>query len=157
MFTHPSPALRIAVMLSLLSAFPVNAEERGTPDEAKKMVEEAIKHVAAVGQEKAFADFSSADAKWHNKDVYLFCYKFDGTNTCHGANKALIGKNLIDLKTADGQPLIRNLIDIAQNKGTGWIDYKWTHPVSKKIEDKSSWVARVPKTEQLIGAGIYKQ
>jgi len=131
------------------------AEERGTQAEAKKMVQEALTHIKEVGPAKAFEDFSTPGGQWHNKDIYLFCYKTDGTNVCHGANKALIGKNLIELKTADGQLLIKNLINIAQTKGTGWIDYQWPHPTTKKTESKRAYVAKIPGYDGLVGAGVY--
>ncbi len=147
------PIIAIAVILIAATSF---AEEpRGSSAEAKKMVEQAIDHVKEVGAVKAFDDFSAPGGKWHNKDIYLFCYKMDGTNVCHGANKALIGKNLIDLKTADGQFLIKNLVDIAQTKGSGWIDYQWPHPQTKKTESKRAYVMKLPGYDGLVGAGCY--
>lgn len=133
----------------------VSAEERGTPPDAKQMVQDALAHIKEVGPEKAFQDFSTPGGKWHNKDIYLFCYKSDGTNVCHGANKALIGKNLIELKTADGQLLIKNLITIANTKGSGWIDYQWPHPETKKTEAKRAYVVKIPGYDGLVGAGCY--
>src|SRR5579884_4149666 len=115
--------LMMVIVGAALGTVTAMAQERGTPAEAKQMVDDAIAYVKEVGPDKAFADFSTPGGKWHKKDIYLFCYKMDGTNVCHGANKALIGKNLIDLKTADGQPLIKNLVDIAATKGSGWITY----------------------------------
>jgi cytochrome c len=148
--------LVISIAIPLLGGT-VFAEERGTAAEAKKMVEDAIAHIKQVGHEKAFQEFSAPGGKWHNKDVYLFCYQMDGTNVCHGANQALIGKNLIELKTADGQLLIKNLITIAQTKGSGWIDYQWPHPQTKKTEPKRAFVMKIPGYDGLVGAGIYPQ
>jgi signal transduction histidine kinase len=93
------------------------AQERGSLADAKKMVDEALVHVKAVGPEKAFEDFSTPGGKWHYKDIYLFGYNMDGTIVCHGAIKALIGKNLINFRSADGQLLVQNLIEIAKTKG----------------------------------------
>ncbi len=153
------PTLRnlstITVAVILIAATAFAAEPRGSSAEAKKMVEQAVEHVKEVGAAKAFDDFSTPGGKWHNKDIYLFCYKMDGTNVCHGANAALIGKNLIDLKTADGQFLIKNLVEIAKTKGSGWIDYKWPHPQTKKTESKRAYVMKLPGYDGLIGAGCY--
>jgi signal transduction histidine kinase len=46
------------------------------------------------------------------------------------------------------------MIALAKNKGNGWLDYKWTNPVSKKVEDKSTYVQR--HDDFFIGCGIYK-
>lgn len=133
-----------------------HADEGGTKADAEKMVAEALAYIKEVGPDKAFQEFSTPGGRWHVKDVYLFCYKADGTNVCHGANKALIGKNLIDIKTADGQLLIKNMAELTASKGKGWIDYQWTHPQSKKIEGKRAVVQKIPGYDGFLGAGIYQ-
>lgn len=145
----------ILIAFMFITSTALAQEQRGTNADAKQMVEQAIQHIKDVGTAKAFEDFNTPGGKWHYKDIYLFCYKTDGTNVCHGANKALIGKNLIDLKTADGQFLIKNLVDIAKTKGSGWIDYQWPHPITKKTEAKRAYVARIPGYDGLVGAGCY--
>lgn len=130
--------------------------DNATPDEARKLVDEAIAHVKAAGPDKAFADFSTPGGKWQDRDLYLFCYRFDGTNVCHGANKALIGKNLLELKTADGQQLIKNMAELVKAKGSGWVEYKWPHPQTKQIEDKKAFVKAIPGFDGFLGAGVYR-
>jgi hypothetical protein len=147
--------LATLIAIVFLTGFALAEEPRGTSADAKLMVEQAVAHIKEVGPAKAFEDFSTPGGKWHNKDIYLFCYQMDGTNVCHGANKALIGKNLIDLKTADGQFLIKNLIDIAKEKGSGWINYQWPHPVTKKTEEKRAYLIKIPGYDGLVGAGCY--
>ncbi len=128
----------------------------GSADEAKALVTQAIAHIQEVGPDKAFTDFGTPGGKWHDKDLYLFAYKLDGTNVAHGANKALVGKNLIEMKTADGQLLIKNMVDLVKAKGSGWIDYQWPHPETKKTEAKSAFVKKIPNYDGLVGCGIYK-
>ena len=114
---------------------------------------------SGVGREysiEAFEDFTAQGGPWQNKDVYLFCYRFDGTCACQGANKALVGKNLLDMQTADGVFLVKDIIEIARTKGSGSLEYQWAHPQTKKIATKASFVARVPGEDVVIGAGIYK-
>jgi signal transduction histidine kinase len=57
-------------------------------------------------------------------DIHLELYAFDGTCVAHGEQLALIGQNLIDAVTADNKFLIRDLIEIAKNKGEGWYDFR---------------------------------
>jgi len=146
----------VAFVMVVAFTWAARAEERGTTAEAKQMVQEALAHIKEVGPAKAFVDFNTPGGKWHKKDIYLFCYDLQGTCTCQGANKAQIGKNLIDIRTADGQLFVQNLIEIAKTKGSDWIDYQWPHPVSKKMEAKRAWIAKVPGESYLIGAGAYK-
>jgi len=146
----------LAVSFVMAMAGAARAQERGTPADAKQMVEDALAHIKQVGPAQAFEDFSTPGGKWHKKDIYLFCYDLQGTCTCQGANKPMIGKNLIDFKSADGQPFIRNIVDIAKTKGSGWIEYQWPHPQTNKMEAKRAYIAKIPGYDGLVGSGAYK-
>jgi cytochrome c len=144
------------VALCLAVAAPALAQERGSADEAKALVEKGLAHIKAVGLDKAAADFTAKDGKWQNKDLYLFVEKFDGVMLGHGANAALVGKNLSEMKDANGKTFVKDLAETAKTKGSGWVDYMWVDPATKKTAAKSSYVVRVPNSEVFIGAGIYK-
>jgi signal transduction histidine kinase len=145
-----------AASLALFAA-PGMASDKGSKAEAEKMVAAALAHIKAVGAEQAFKDFSTKGGKWHDRDLYVFCWDYTGTALCHGGNEKLVGKNFIDLKDPDGKPLIRGLIDAAKSApGKGWVDYKWTNPVTKQVEAKTSWTVRIPGTDTLLGVGVYK-
>ncbi len=151
----------LSVLFVLCATLPVvaraaGAAANGTADEAKAMVDRALAEIKAVGPEKAFVEFSTPGGKWQDRDLYLFGYDMTGTCVVHGANKALIGKNLIDMKTADGQLLIKTMVELTKSKGSGWIDYLWPHPQTKKTEHKSAYVVKIPGYDGFIGAGIYK-
>lgn len=132
------------------------AQEFGTRDEAKTMVEAAVAHVKKVGPEKAFADFTDKGNKdWQKKDLYVFAYDMKGANVAHGANDKLIGKNLIELKDPNGKLLIQELRTTAQ-KGSGWVEYDWPHPQTKKIESKVSFVRKTDGFDGFVGVGVYR-
>jgi cytochrome c len=132
------------------------AQDNGTRDEAKAMVEAAIEHVKKVGAEQAFKDFTDkANTTWHKKDLYVFAYNMEGVNVAHGANDKLIGKNLIELKDPEGKLLIKELRDTAA-KGGGWVEYEWPHPQTKKIESKISYAKKLANYEGFVGVGVYR-
>lgn len=149
---------RLATLAAFLiaAAVPAFAQERGTADEAKALAEKALAHIKAAGADKAYDDFSAKDGKWQNKDLYVFVVKFDGVTTAHGANKALMGKNMLELKDPNGKAFMKEMVDTAKSKGTGWVDYMFTDPTTKKTMAKSTYVARVPGAEAFVGVGIYK-
>lgn len=131
------------------------AAERGTADDATVLVKKGIAFIKANGAEKAYAEFNDPKGQFVDRDLYLFVFDKTGKTLAHGANKKLLDKNLIDLKDADGKTFIREFIDVVNKKGQGWVDYKWPHPVTKAIEQKSSYVEKLPDGT-LIGVGIYK-
>lgn len=131
------------------------ASERGTADEAIAMVKKAEAYLKANGKEKAMAEFSNPQGSFRDRDLYVMVYDKTGTNQAHGANAKLIGKNLVDLKDADGKLIVKSFLDTAfAGAGKGWVDYKWPNPVSKAVEAKTTYVQRVD--DLLIGVGIYK-
>jgi cytochrome c len=132
------------------------AQDNGTRDEAKAMVEAAIEHVKKVGAEQAFKDFSDkANKSWQKKDLYVFAYNMESVNVAHGANDKLIGKNLIELKDPEGKLLIKELRDTAA-KGGGWVEYEWPHPQTKKIESKISYAKKLANYDGFVGVGVYR-
>jgi cytochrome c len=130
------------------------ANERGTPDEAVALVKKAIGYIKTNGKEKAFAEFSNPNGQFKDRDLYIMVYDMNGNNKAHGANAKLIGKNLGEIKDADGKFIVKSFIETASGKGKGWVDYKWPNPVSNSVEPKSTYVEKFD--DILIGCGIYK-
>lgn len=148
--------VRTAALALLASAGLAFAQERGSIEEAKALVEKGLAHVKTAGPDKAFADFTEKDGKWQNKDLYVFVVKADGTTVAHGANKGLLGKSLIELKDPNGKLFIKEMIDVGM-KGSGLVDYSFTDPQTKKMAPKQSYVARIPGYDGIIGVGAYKK
>lgn len=149
--------LRMSLVCGLLAGLfqgPVLAAELGTRDEAQAMANRAVALIAASGKE-AFGKFEDANGGFKDRDLYVFVYDLNGVNLSHGANKALIGKNLREMKDVDGKLLIDEMIKLVSAKDEGWVDYKWQNPVSKKIEDKSSFVKKAGN-DMFVGVGVYR-
>lgn len=149
----------VSIVLACCSAFlwtaPATAAERGTADEAGALVKKGIAYLKANGAEKAYAAFNDPAGQFVDRDLYLFVFDMNGKTLAHGANKKLLDKTLIDLKDADGKAFIKEFVDVANKKGKGWVEYKWPHPQTKAIENKASYIEKLPDGT-LIGVGIYK-
>lgn len=133
------------------------AADKGTADEAIALVKRAAAYLKENGKDKAYAEFNNPTGQFVVKDLYVFVYNTngDGINRAHGANTKMIGKNLLELKDADGIPIVKSFLDVANSKaGNGWVDYKWPNPGTKMMEPKSTYIERVG--DVLIGCGIYK-
>ncbi len=128
----------------------------GTADEAKALVEKAVGFVKTNGNEKAFAEFSNPKGKFVDRDLYIWVADLKANAKClaHGANEKLIGKELIEFKDSDGKMFIQEIVSGAKSKGSGWVDYKWTNPVSKKIEPKSVYFQKLDNL--VVACGCYK-
>jgi len=133
------------------------ASDRATAAECVAFVKKAVAYVKTNGKEKAFAEFSNPSGQFIDRNLYIFVYDLNGVSLAIGNGNAgkMVGKNLLEMRDADGVYLIKGLVEVAKAKGQGWFDYHWPNPVSKAVEAKSSYVERVD--DYLIGAGIYKQ
>lgn len=146
--------LGLCALLLFASAF---AGERASADEAAALVKKAVAYVKANGKDKAFEEFSNPKGQFVDRNLYIFVYDLNGVSLAigNGNSKKMVGKNLLDMRDANGVYLIKKLIEVANTKGKGWVDYKWPNPLNNTIEAKSSYVEKLD--DVLIGAGIYKE
>jgi uncharacterized protein len=136
-------------------AFPAAAAEFGTREEAVAMVRRVQAKVKKDGLEATFKAINAGVKEFKDRDLYVFMLDLDGNSPANAGVPAVVGKNLADLKDQDGKFLGRDLIALARNPGSGWIDYRWPNPATKTIEDKSAYVERVGDNH-LAGVGIYR-
>ena len=142
---------------ALLLNSSAGAAEKGTADEAVAMVRKAAEFLKKNGKEKAFAEFNNPKGQFIQKDLYIFTFlaNGDGIEQANGANVKLVGKNVLEMKDADGKYLIKDILALGMGKeGKGWIDYKWPNPSTGTIDGKRTYVERVD--DVVIGCGIYK-
>lgn len=126
----------------------------GSADEAKALVEKGIAFYKANGKDKALAEFSNPKGQFVKGELYIFIWSSTGTVLAHGTNQKLIGKDVSGLKDADGKLFVKEGMELATSTGSGWVDYKWTNPVTKKMEAKSTYVKKVD--DLFFCCGIYK-
>ncbi len=89
----------------------------------------------------------------YNNDVgYFYAYNLEGVNVVHPINKALVGKNLIDMKDKEGNFVIKDILKSAK-EGTGVTKFIWPHPVTKQDEPKLSYNFYYEPLDIVIGTG----
>ena len=127
---------------------------KGTGDEAEALVKKAVSFIKTDGKEKAFTEINNHAGMFTNRDLYVFVYDINGRCLAHGQNANLIGKDCIGQTDADKKYYVRERVDIAKTKGSGWQDYKFTNPETKAVEDKMAFVERCD--DLIVGSGAYR-
>jgi cytochrome c len=131
------------------------AEDFGTRQEAIDMVRRVKALIAREGLDAAIQAVNSQQPEFKIKDLYPFLYTLDGVSVAHGANVKMVGKSWITTKDQDGNYLIQTMVATATSReGSGWVKYKWPHPISHKIQDKSAYVEKFGEN-YFVGVGIY--
>jgi len=128
--------------------------ERATAQEAEAMVKKGVAYIKANGRAKGIAEISNKQGQFVDRELYLSVFQLDGLALAHGANEKLIGKNLIEMKDADGKEFIRERMELFKTKSALWQDYKFVNPLNKKIESKSIYCERLD--DVIICGGIYR-
>lgn len=144
----------IAVTALLLLATGALAEERATTRDAEALVHRAVALIKKDGREKAFAAFNDPKGPFTYRDLYITAYDLNGVCLAHGQKPERIGKSLLNDKDASGKAFVKERVEMAKRNGSGWQEYLFTNPVSKKIEPKVAYFELVDGV--IVACGAYK-
>jgi len=128
--------------------------------EAKRIVA-LVEKAAALTESKgkaAFPEFKKKGSEWLKGETYIFIADMNGTILMHPANPELETKSILDMKDSNGKAFMREFIETAKTKGSGWVDYMWPKPGEKSPSKKLSFIkrAKMPNGEMVVvGAGMY--
>lgn len=144
----------IIAAVAALSAPLAMASAGASKEEAVAMVKKGVAHIKSQGTDKAYAAFTAKDAQFVDRDLYLVVYGLDGKVLAHGANPKQVGKDLLELTDIDGKYFVKERVAMVKSKPAGaWQEYKFTNPVSKKIEPKVMYCEKHGETA--VCGGVY--
>lgn len=124
-------------------------------EEVVLFVEKAAEYLKnSSDRKKVYEEMSDPHGRFVKGDLYIFVNTLEGITVAHGQNPKLVGKEMHELKDADGKFFIKEITEVAKTKGKGWVDYKWINPVTGKILEKTTYCQRAG--DVYIGCGIYK-
>jgi hypothetical protein len=141
----------ILMCLSTVTAVHAQGYGIGTPVEAKRMVEQAVAYVKAYGEEMALKEFSKPNGKFQWRDLYVFAYDPRGIVVGH-PNPKLIGQNLYDEPDRQGKRFRKDIVDLANSRGSGWVDYLYVNPMNQQEEFKITYFQKVGNLIVCCGA-----
>jgi cytochrome c len=145
-----------AAALSL--AFAAGAAQAAEPTEkdAIAMVERGAALIKAKGKDEMMKRIIAKDPDFVQGSLYIDMRDlYTGIVLAHPINPSIVGKDLTDVPDASGKKYRRDIINLGQSKGRGWVDYQYKNPTSGKIEPKTTYILRVD--DVVLEAGIYKK
>ena len=145
----------ITAMVTALAGGGAWAAENATAKEAEAMVKKGHAFIKANGRDKGFAEITNKQGQFTDRDLYLVYYTLEGKVLAHGANEKMVGRVLIDLKDVDGKEFVRERVELGKAKVSFWQDYKFTNPLTKKVEPKQMYCERLD--DGVVCGGIYKK
>ena len=123
----------------------------------KKMIED----IYATNKDKLSSEelrtliYSVTNGYRYNNDIgYFYAYTPEGVNVVHPINKALVGKNLIELKDKNGAFIVKDVIKSAK-EGTGVSKFIFPNPKTKLNEPKVAYNFYFEPLDVVFGTGDY--
>lgn len=120
------------------------------------MVTRAVAEIEDEG-EAAFPRFYDLSGPFIAKNAYVFVIDMNGVELVNPAFRNLEGRDLLDVTDTEGKPLVREMLAVAENQGSGWVDYMWPKPGESVSTRKSTYVSKVLLGNQwlVVGSGVY--
>lgn len=140
----------VAVFCFAASLSLVSAEEFGTEEEARAMLDRAI-NLVKIDKTRAMDAFTDLEGGFKVKDLYVFCANRDGIIIAH---PTLLGMSMIGVEDEDGN----NLWELVSSPKRGeikQITYKLARPTTDSTETflKNTFVTKVMGA--YCGVGYY--
>jgi signal transduction histidine kinase len=127
-------------------------EAHASKAEAMALVKRAVLYLKANGREKAFAAFSDPKGEFVDRELYVSVFDAKGVNLAHGANRRIIGKNMLEYRDPDGAYPIKLGLEIANTRGSGWFEFKFLNPLTKEMQTKTAYAERYEDIALWVGA-----
>ena len=90
--------------------------------------------------------------RYQAKD-YVFVFNYEAVNQVHPAKPANEGKNMMQSKDGNGKFHVREFVELAKAKGSGYVDYVWKDPEGN-FRDKLSYVQSFQPWGWVLGSGV---
>jgi signal transduction histidine kinase len=123
-------------------------------EDAKKWVDKAVHFYNASGKRIALAEYTNPHGQFVQDEMYIYVLNRKGTMLAHGVNERFVGEDFSDLKDSDGKSFIKEILETANTQGSGWVEYKWSNPVTKEVLPKKAYFKKVD--DLIICSGVYK-
>ena len=119
-------------------------------------VNDAVKRIAQLG-EAAFPLFRDPTGPFLAKDAYIFVDDMNGVELVNPAFPNIEGRNLSNLRDAQGKLAQQEMLELVKTHGHGWIDVMWPKPGESVPTQKSTYVstAKTNGKTYVVGCGVY--
>jgi signal transduction histidine kinase len=123
---------------------------------AVEAVDDAVILIRQMGP-KAFPVLKDKTSEFVYKDTYVFVVDSTFTVLVDPPFPGEEGHNVYDYSDINGKFFFREFFRVANEKGSGWIEYAWPKPGEAKPSPKSTYVRKtmVRGVFYLVGTGIY--
>ncbi len=152
----------LATLVGMAMVNPVIAQQSAPTSEKAKQIEVLVNEAAALLESKgkaALEEFRKKDTHWFSGDTYLFVYDFKSNVLFNAAFPEREGTNTTGQKDANGKLFHHDFIQMAESKGSGWVDYMFPKPGQTQPSHKWAYVRglNLGGVPSLVASGFYPE
>jgi len=141
-------------VVAMLMAMPAAYAQEADRAAAIAIADKAVVNIQKKGIEEACKDFADSKGGYIQGEIYVVVQDMQCKMVCHAMLPRMNGKDMVELKDANGKYFTKEMRNVAQSGKPGWVDFVWPNPVSKALEPKSAYVRKVDD-KYMISVGIY--
>ena len=129
-----------------------------TAKQTEALVNKAAALIDSRGKD-AFPEFRVKGSEWYHGDTYLFVYDMKANVLLNPAFPAREGTNVSGQKDTNGKPFHDAMIQTAETKGSGWVDYVFLRPGQTQPSHKWTYVkaVKIDGVPGLVASGFYSE
>jgi signal transduction histidine kinase len=133
--------LRNLLVAMVLGALPLAGAMAVAPgkDEVVAVVKKAVDFYRTNGKDKALAELNKKDGLFAKGEDYVDVHDINGVCVAHPISPAKVGLNRLDQSDSAGKFYLREIVETAKQKPSGWIEYVMKNPTTGKLENKLAY------------------
>ncbi len=144
--------LRLVLLALSLTSIAHAAEP--TEKDAVAMVQKALAYAKTNGTDKLVAEVNAKNPDFVQGELYVVIVNAStGIHLAHPINQKLVGINTAEMQDVDGREFGKDMMEIANGAGKGWVNYMFKNPVTNRVARKKSYVEKAGNIYAV--AGIY--
>jgi cytochrome c len=139
--TNMKSTFKGLLIAAILTALPLAGATAAAPtkDEVVAVVKKAVEFYKTSGREKALVEFNKRDGQFAKGEDYVDVHDLNGVCVAHPISPAKVGLNRMDQSDSAGKFYVKDLVDAAKQKPSGWIEYVMKNPTTGKLENKTAY------------------
>ena len=146
----------VIFMTVAMVALPIGAFAADQSSACMELADKAHDFIHEKGKDYALKVFSASKGPFIDKDVYVFACSMDGVLLSHPYRRDLMGQDVSNVTDAKGKHIFREFQKLANERGSGWVNYWWIKPGEQKEFSKTTYIKRIPDYNIYVGVGYYK-
>ena len=148
------------ILCMVVLSFPAWAQQaQVTKEECVAQVAKAVDRIKRDNFEAVAPEIKPGGPFTWKSDGYVFCMDAtEGVMLAHPyLPQQMMNRPLMGWRDSNGKAFIREMVELADKDGKGWVSYMTKIRGSDEVRLKETYIEKVPGENIIVGAGYFPQ